>query len=178
MKVDMDKDNGLNYPKRAVVDTNVILNVALGSLDNLPPENLKRSKKLLDDALGGKLELLLPTISLIELSSDHLLRSEEKNPSNSMFKRMKKKVMQWCEDSELPFAELPLGAAEWFNETESAQCIFPLDASIVASAIFSHSSVVYTWDDRLIHLVERANRQSPIGITAMNPPVRPLTLGI
>lgn len=66
------------YPHRAVVDTCVIVNVALGKKDNLPPEYLARSRKLLDDAIVQKrLELFIPTMTLIELASEHEINSRQ-----------------------------------------------------------------------------------------------------
>lgn len=175
MTLALDKDKGLRYPDRAVVDTNVILNIALGSSDNLPPSCLQRSKGLVDDALSGKLMLILPAISLIELSSDHLLRSGLNIPKNE-FHRRKRKVMEWCENADLPFADLTMNAAQWYNRTPSVQAIRALDAAILATAKFSRSSTIYTWDDRFIEYIDRAKTQDSIGVTASNPLERPIPL--
>lgn len=175
MPIDMDKENGLVYPKRAVVDTNVILNIAIGEKDNLPEDCLERSKKLIDDAIAGKFELMLPSICLIELSSDHLIRAQG-NPIPQDFKKMKRQVVEWCDNSDLPFVDLTMGAALWYHDTPSIQCVRPMDAAILAAARFANATTVYTWDDKFIKFVEQANAVETLGVTAENPPKRPITL--
>ncbi|MCT6901052.1 MAG: hypothetical protein M3Z40_08390, partial [Bifidobacterium sp.] len=105
MMVDMDEENGLHYPSRAVVDTCVLLNIALGSHDNGGPERLSRSEGLIDDAIGGKLELSMPSLALVELSTDHILRAG-KNVPPKQFREEKKLAMDWCMNCSLPMAEL------------------------------------------------------------------------
>lgn len=175
MTANVAKDSDSLYPKRAVVDTNVILNVALGEMDNLPAENLERSKGLLDDGIRGNLQLFLPSICLIELSSDHLIHCLG-NPKGKDFRKMKSKVIEWCEDSTLPFADLTLPAAQWYHEKPRVQCIRPMDAAILATAKYCNSSVVYTWDKPFIKYAGKANETEPLGITVSEPPERPLVL--
>lgn len=174
MTVDMDTVNGLQYPARALVDTCVLLNIALGQYDS-GVERLPRSKALIDDAIAGKLELLLPAISLIELSTDHILRAG-RNVSKSEFVKMKRLVMDWCMNCGLPIAELTKGAAEWFNENTCVQSIRTADACILSTAHYVGATVVYTWDKEFLKKVNIANASNNTGIKAMEPPLRPITL--
>lgn len=175
MTLNMEREDGLRYPARAIVDTNVILNVALGKMDNLPATCLDRSKQLLDDAISGQFELLLPSIALIELSSDHIIHADG-NPTKRQYKEMKHKVMQWCEDSTLDFADLTLPAAEWYHDNTSIQCIRPIDSAILATAKYANATVVYSWDDKFIEFVKKANATASIGISVRHPPECPITL--
>lgn len=68
-------------------------NIVLGNSDNHPADRLPRSNGLINYALAGRLELLLPSIVLIELSTDHVLRSGT-NPREHEFRMKKHRVME------------------------------------------------------------------------------------
>lgn len=171
MTVDMDEENGLHYPSRAVVDTCVLLNIALGSHDSGGPKRLSRSEGLIDDAIGGKLELLMPSLVLVELSTDHILRAGKSVPLKQ-FREEKKLAMDWCMNCSLPMAELTKGAAEWFNETSCVQGIRTADACVLATAWYADASVIYTWDEDFRKKVNAADESDGIGIVAEEPPER------
>lgn len=173
MTIDMDEQNGLHYPNRAVVDTCVLLNIALGDCDNQPDGRLSRSNGLINDALAGKLELLLPSTVLIELSTDHVLRSGT-NPREHEFRMKKHRVMEWCRNSELEMVDLTSKAAEWYNENSCVQDIRFGDAAILCSAKYCDAQVIYTWDVDFMRRVNQAN----VGVTAKEPPQRPITLSL
>ncbi|KAB7790343.1 type II toxin-antitoxin system VapC family toxin [Bifidobacterium leontopitheci] len=168
-----DNEVPQNYPKRAVVDTNVIVNVALGPEDTTDPSYLLRSKRLLNDGIAGKLELLLPSIVMIELSSNLIVRSGKSGQSRSQEHRHKKQLLAWCRDSELLMVDLTADAASWFSETPALQDLRPGDAAVLASAKYAHASHVYTWDKGLINTVRKAREQGQTDIIACNPPELP-----
>ena len=58
MKIN-ESESSRRYPERAVVDTNVIVNVALGKDDTTDPSFLPRSERLLNDGIAGELESVL-----------------------------------------------------------------------------------------------------------------------
>ena len=169
MTASLDEENGPRYPTRAVVDTCVLLNIALGKNDNGKPEWLPRSEKLIDDAIGGRLKLFMPSVTLVELSTDHILRAGNKIGSKD-FRTMKRLAMKWCMSCSLPIAELTSGAAQWFNKTYCVQNIRAADACILATAHYANAQVVYTWDDDFRKKVNAANSRENIGITAEEPP--------
>jgi predicted nucleic acid-binding protein len=173
---DLTLDDQNHYPARAVVDTCVILNVALGDHDNLSPEKLERSKKLLNDAIAGKLRLFLPSICLIELSSWNIITSGQKTPDMQENRLKKRRINQWCADSEFVMADLTADGALWYSESPELQNIKAGDSSVLATAKFAHATTIYTWDDKLINAVRRANGINDSGITAVNPPELPLAL--
>ncbi|MCO6558536.1 MAG: PIN domain-containing protein [Bifidobacterium sp.] len=175
MTADTDGENGPRYPERAVVDTCVLLDIALGATDGQANERLPRSNGLVDDALAGKLELLLPAPALIELSTDHVLRAGI-NPVEREFRRKKQLVMQWCKNSELMMVDLTGKAAEWFNENRCVQNIRPGDAAILSAAKYCHADAIYTWDTEFMRKVNAANDSGGIGIVALEPPERPIVL--
>lgn len=158
------------YPCRAVVDTCVIINAALGEKDNQPPEHLPRSQKLLDDAIyGHKLKLFIPTMTLMELVSGHEINTWRGVPGNKL-RRYKKLLLDWCEHCSLPAVDLTLEAVEWFRQTPAVHELRPGDAAVLASAKFAGAEVVYTWDDKFIKTVVDANKKEPLGITVCEPP--------
>lgn len=53
MKIN-ESESSRRYPERAVVDTNVIVNVALGKDDTTDPSFLPRSERLLNDGIAGE----------------------------------------------------------------------------------------------------------------------------
>lgn len=161
------------YPHRAVVDTCVIVNVALGKKDNLPPEYLARSRKLLDDAIVQKrLELFIPTMTLIELASEHEINSRQ-GVSGADMRRCKKLLLDWCERCDLPAVDLTVEAVEWFRQTPEIRRLRPGDAAVLASAKYAGAEVVYTWDTGFIKAVEDANVGDSLGINVCKPPVIP-----
>ena len=162
-----------DYPKRAVVDTNVIMNVALGAEDTTDPSYLPRSKRLLNDGIAGKLELLLPSMVMIELSSSFTVRSGQSGQSRSQERSRKKKLLDWCRDCELLMIDLTADAAGWFSETPALHDLRPGDAAIIASAQYARASHVYTWDSKLISTVCKAREQGQTDIIACNPPELP-----
>lgn len=170
-------DTSQNYPKRAVVDTNVIVNVALGVADTTDPSYLPRSKRLLNDGIAGKLELLLPSMVMIELSSNFIVRSGRAGQSRSEERRHKRQLLQWCRDSDLFMVDLTADAAGWFSETPAVQDLRPGDAAILASAHYAHATHVYTWDDKFIATVRKARESGQTDIVACNPPELPPVQG-
>lgn len=108
-------ESSQHYPKRAVVDTNVIVNVALGAEDTTDPVYLPRSKRLLNDGIAGELELLLPSMVMIELSCNHIVRSGKSGQSQSQERRHKKMLLEWCRNSNLTMVDLTADAAGWFS---------------------------------------------------------------
>lgn len=169
----MTEHNQVSYPSRAVVDTCVIVNVALGEKDTLPPEYLSRSKKLLDDGMRGELKLLIPSMALIELCSEHEVSSNRSGVPREEMRRRKNLLLDWCERCDLPTVDLTVDAAEWFRHSSGVQKLRPGDAAILASAYYAHAEVVYTWDERFIKTVMAANKNTPLGVKACNPPSLP-----
>ena len=157
------------YPRRAVVDTCVIINAAVGEKDNQPPEHLSRSKKLLDDALKHRLELFIPTMSLMELVSGHEVNTWQEVPGSKL-RRCKNLLLDWCEHCSLPAVDLTLDAVEWFRQTPAVHGLRPGDAAVLASAKYVDAEVVYTWDTGFIKTVAKANTKEPLGITVCEPP--------
>ncbi len=169
----MTGQDQIAYPRRAVVDTCVILNVALGEKDSLPSECLPRSKRLLADAIEQKeLELFIPTMALIELISDHAINTQS-GLTRSESRRAKRMLLDWCEQCGLPAVDLTAEAVEWFRQTSALQKLRPGDAAVLASAKYVNAEIVYTWDKRFIKVVEKANADIPLGITACPPPEIP-----
>ena len=165
----LDEQNGPRYPTRAVVDTCVLLNIALGKNDNGDPDWLSRSEQLIDDAINGKLILFMPSVALVELSTDHILRAGNTIDKND-FRKMKNLAMKWCMNCSLPIADLTRGAAQWFNKTYCVQNIRTADACILATAHYAKAKIIYTWDDEFRKKVNYANNEENIGITAEKPP--------
>ncbi|MCI1714153.1 type II toxin-antitoxin system VapC family toxin [Bifidobacterium tibiigranuli] len=170
-------ESSQHYPKRAVVDTNVIVNVALGAEDTTDPVYLPRSKRLLNDGIAGELELLLPSMVMIELSCNHIVRSGKSGQSQSQERRHKKMLLEWCRNSNLTMVDLTADAAGWFSETIAVQNLRPGDAAVLASAKYAHATHVYTWDKGFIDTVEHTRGQGHTDIVACNPPELPPTQG-
>lgn len=59
MKIN-ESESSRRYPERAVVDTNVIVNVALGKDDTTDPSFLPRSERLLNDGIAGSWNCCCP----------------------------------------------------------------------------------------------------------------------
>lgn len=171
----MSSDN--RYPKRAVVDTNVIVNVALGSEDSTDSSYLPRSMRLLNDGIAGELELLLPSMVMIELSSDFIVRSGKVGQTRNQERRHKHMLLDWCRNSELMMVDLTADAAAWFCDTPAVQGLRPGDAAVLASAQYAHASHIYTWDNKFITLVAKAREEGALNIIACNPPELPPSQG-
>lgn len=169
----MTGQDQIAYPRRAVVDTCVILNVALGEKDSLPSECLPRSKRLLADAIERKeLELFIPTMALIELISDHAVNTQN-CLTRSESRRAKHMLLNWYGQCGLPAVDLTVDAVEWFRHTPAVQKLRPGDAAVLASAKYVNAEIVYTWDKKFIEAVEKANADVPLGIIACPPPEIP-----
>lgn len=176
MKIN-ESESSRRYPERAVVDTNVIVNVALGKDDTTDPSFLPRSERLLNDGIAGELELLLPSMVMIELSCNFVIRSGQSGQTRSRARDHKQRLIKWCYDCELPMVDLTADAAGWFSETPAVQNLRPGDAAILASARYAHATHVYTWDDKFIRTVQQAREQGQTDIIACNPPMLPPTQG-
>ena len=159
------------YPRRAIVDTCVMLNVALGEHDKLPKECLERSRRLLEDAALGKLQLLVPTMSLFELCSDHELNSNSNGVKASRIRYLKRTILEWTNQCGLPTVDVTVEAAEWFKDNEAIHRLRPADAAILSCAYFANAQAVYTWDKKFIQVVNEANAKQDLGITVCEPPV-------
>lgn len=156
---------------RAVVDTNVIMNVALGKEDTAPADYLPRSKDLLDRAAAQDVELLLPSIVIFELSCDVILRGGKPNMDPTVFRRQKQALLAWCADSKLTTIDVTGDAANWYVRHEGLQGLRLGDAAILASAWYAQADHLYTWDKGLIKI---ANQNSDIlGFTVEEPPQLP-----
>ena len=99
MKIN-ESESSRRYPERAVVDTNVIVNVALGKDDTTDPSFLPRSERLLNDGIAGELELLLPSMVMIELSCNFVIRSGQSGQTRSRARDHKQRLIKWCYDCE------------------------------------------------------------------------------
>ena len=97
MKIN-ESESSRRYPERAVVDTNVIVNVALGKDDTTDPSFLTRSERLLNDGIAGELELLLPSMVMIELSCNFVIRSGQSGQTRSRARDHKQRLIKWCYD--------------------------------------------------------------------------------
>lgn len=156
---------------RAVVDTNVIMNVALGKEDTAPADYLPRSKDLLDRAEAEDVDLLLPSIVIFELSCDVILRGGKPNMDPAVFRGQKNKLLDWCANSRLTTIDVTGDAADWYVRHEGLQGLRLGDAAILASAWYAQADHVYTWDKGLIKI---ANQNSDIlGFTVEEPPQLP-----
>ena len=155
---------------RAVVDTNVIMNVALGKEDTAPADHLPRSKDLLDRA-AEDVDLLLPSIVIFELSCDVILRGGKPNMGPAVFRGQKNELLDWCANSKLTTIDVTGDAADWYVRHEGLQGLRLGDAAILASAWYAQADHVYTWDKGLIKI---ANQNSDIlGFTVEEPPQLP-----
>ena len=156
---------------RAVVDTNVIMNVALGEKDTAPADHLPRSKDLLDRAAAEDVDLLLPSIVIFELSCNVILLGGKPNMKPSDFRRQKQALLAWCAKSKLTTIDVTGDAANWYVRHEGLQGLRLGDASILASAWYAQADHLYTWDKGLIKI---ANQNSDIlGFTVEEPPQLP-----
>ncbi len=159
------------YPERAVLDTCVIINAMLRDNDKGLPDAWKRSAKLIDDGIGGKLELLLPSMVMVELATNHSMRSNRDGVKKSVIDECHERLVQWCKDSELTTIDLTDDAADWILDHPVLQeRIRPADAAVLASARFAGASVVYSWDRQFAVYVAEANDTDPLGITVEEPP--------
>lgn len=161
------------YPRRALVDASILLDVALGRAGAQAPARFQRSRKLLDDAIEGEFELLLPSSILLELTSqcDGVIGTRPRLNKREAARR--KRVVDWCRASGLSMVDLTADAALWFASDTPFQVLNPGEASVLASARYAHAEVVYTWDDSFIKAVDKADRQAPCGVRVCNPPLLP-----
>lgn len=164
------------YPKRAAVDTCVIINAMLRDNDiKLPKDAWKRSQRLIDDGIGGKLELMLPVMVMMELATNHNLRSNRDGVKKAVIDECHEHLVQWCKDAEFTAIELTEDAVDWILDHPVLQeHVRPADAAVLASAKFAGASVVYSWDARFAEAVEKANSIAPLGITVEEPPELPV----
>lgn len=163
------------HPKRAAVDTCVIINAMLRDNDKGLPGAWERSVKLLDDGIGGKLELLLPSMVVVELATNHSMRSKRPGVDPTVMDGVYARIVQWCKDAEFAMIDLTEDAVDWIlDHPELREDLRPADAAILASARFAEASVVYSWDAKFAKIVEKANRIAPLGITVEEPPELPV----
>lgn len=164
------------YPKRAAVDTCVIINATLRDNDiKLPKDAWKRSQRLIDDGIGGKLELMLPVMVMMELATNHSVRSNRDGVQKAVIDECHERLVQWCKDAEFTTIDLTEDAVDWILGHPALQDkVRPADAAILVSARFAGASVVYSWDAKFAEQVADANRIDPLGITVEEPPELPV----
>lgn len=135
------------YPAKAVIDTCVLINLILGERDSINqsiPDRLQRSRKLVDDGLSEKLRLFLPSMALVELSTEHTLRSGRQHVPEKAMQKMHGDICRWWTGSNLPTIDLAGDAAQWVHDKPSLHKLRPGDAAILASAYYVGAPVVYS----------------------------------
>lgn len=163
------------YPERAAVDTCVIINATLRDNDKLPKDAWKRSERLIDDGIGGRLELLLPAMVMMELATHHSVRSNRDGVKKEVMDECHERLVQWCKESEITVVDLTEDAVDWILDHPGLQeHVRPADAAVLASARYAGASVVYSWDRKFAERVKEVNDVDPLGITVEEPPELPV----